>query len=134
MQIRSQNYKIKGMRQDESYSAFNPEYSWSNKNIRLTARGGNDMLSVTNEKGNTEVVCFSDVIYSYQLLFNGYLDGLAPPTYDYSLLFNGYLDVLVPPTYEYSLSFSGHEDTLVPPTYDYQLKFSSYSNTLIESI
>ena len=52
MKIKSQNYKIKGMRMDDSYSSFSPEYSWGNKNIRLTARDGNDLLSVTNERGN----------------------------------------------------------------------------------
>jgi hypothetical protein len=41
------------MRKDDSYSSFNPEYSLYNKNIRLTARNANDLLSITNEKGNS---------------------------------------------------------------------------------
>lgn len=53
MKISSQQFKIRGMNKDLSYSAFNPEYSWENRNVRLTARDGNDLLSVTNEKGNT---------------------------------------------------------------------------------
>lgn len=55
MQIKGSQYKIKGMNKDLSYSAFNPEYSWENKNIRLTARDNNDLLSVTNEKGTLAV-------------------------------------------------------------------------------
>lgn len=51
MKISSQTYKICGMNKDLSYSSFNPEFSWDNKNIRLTARDGNDTLSITNEKG-----------------------------------------------------------------------------------
>lgn len=52
MQIKSSQYKIRGMNKDLSYSAFNPEYSWHNHNVRLTARDDNDLLSVTNERGN----------------------------------------------------------------------------------
>ena len=134
MQIKSQNYKIKGMRRDESYSAFNPEYSWYNKNIRLTARDGNDLLSITNERGNTSISFFSNVVYSYHLLFGGYSDVLESPTYNYSLSFFGYQDTLEPPTYNYLLSFSGYQDVLEPLAYNYQLQFSSYLDTLIESI
>ena len=56
MKISSQVYKPKGMRRDESYSAFNPEFSWDNHNIRLTARDNNDLLSVTNENGTLELI------------------------------------------------------------------------------
>ena len=44
------------MNKDLSYSAFDPKYSWHNKNIRLTARDNNDLLSITNEKGTLELV------------------------------------------------------------------------------
>ena len=52
MEIKGATYKVKGMNKDLSYSAFNPEYSYHNKNIRLTARDGNNLLAITNEKGN----------------------------------------------------------------------------------
>ena len=55
MQIKSSQYKIRGMNKDLSYSAFNPEYSWHNHNVRLTARDDNDLLSVTNERGNKHI-------------------------------------------------------------------------------
>lgn len=117
MQIRSQNYKIKGMRQDESYSAFNPEYSWSNKNIRLTARDGNDLLSITNEKGNSQL-SFNDVApiriitYTYTYSFEKFLIEEAPTIYEYESRFDSYLieqsDGWVPPTsssYTYEIEF-----------------------------
>ena len=75
MQIKQSVFKIKGMRRDDSYSSFNPEYSWGNKNIRLTARDGNDLLSVTNEKGNSQL-SFNNITperiitYIYTYLFN----------------------------------------------------------------
>ena len=78
MQIKQSVYKIKGMRKDDSYSSFNPEYSWDNKNIRLTARDSNDLLSVTNEKGNSQL-SFNDVSpirvvdYAYTYLFKKFL-------------------------------------------------------------
>lgn len=58
MQIKNHSFKVKGMNKDLSYSAFNPEYSWDNKNIRLTARYGdqsNDLLAVTNERGTKQI-------------------------------------------------------------------------------
>ena len=88
------------MRKDDSYSAFNPEYSWHNKNIRLTARGSNDLLSVTNEKGNL------------------------------SISFNEYFRLPNPTVYTYVPSFFNYVNTMELPTYHYQPTFSNYSNTL----
>jgi len=61
MVIKNAQYKISGMNKDLSYSAFDPKYSWHNKNIRLTARDNNDLLSVTNEKGTLELVDVNDL-------------------------------------------------------------------------
>jgi len=67
MKIKAEQYKIKGMNQDLSNSAFNKDFSWENHNIRLTARGGdesysnNDLLSVTNEKGNLNITTSIDI-------------------------------------------------------------------------
>lgn len=60
MQIKTQVLRIRGMNKDMSYSTFNPEYSFDNKNIRLTARDGNNLFSITNEKGNSEIL-FNDI-------------------------------------------------------------------------
>lgn len=88
MQIKSQSYKIKGMNKDLSYSAFNPEYSWENHNIRLTARDSNDLLSVTNEKGNTslsfnETTPIKIINYTYTSSLLNYLFEQVVTTYQY---------------------------------------------------
>lgn len=45
-------FNIKGMNRDLSVSKFNPEYSYENKNLRLTPFGENTLGSLVNEKGN----------------------------------------------------------------------------------
>jgi hypothetical protein len=45
-------FNIKGMNRDLSVSKFNPEYSYENKNLRLTPLGENTLGSLVNEKGN----------------------------------------------------------------------------------
>ena len=45
---------IKGMRQDTSPSKANPEYIFDARNIRLTARGNDTLLSISNEQGTQE--------------------------------------------------------------------------------
>lgn len=49
------SYVIKGMQRDLSVSKFNPDFAYENINIRITARESNNLLSVTNEKGNKEL-------------------------------------------------------------------------------
>ena len=44
-------FKTKGMNQDLSVSAFNPEFSFENINLRLSTNEGNTLLSWVNEKG-----------------------------------------------------------------------------------
>lgn len=48
-------WKTKGMNQDLSVSAFNPEFAFENKNLRLATNDGNTTLSWVNEKGTKEV-------------------------------------------------------------------------------
>jgi hypothetical protein len=45
-------FKTKGMQRDLSASAFNPEYSYENKNVRVTPTDESTLLSLINEKGN----------------------------------------------------------------------------------
>ena len=89
------------MNKDLSYSAFNPEYSWDNKNIRLTARDGNDALSVTNERGN--------LLISH----NEYFRDPNPTAYHYTPTFYGWVDTLEPATYHYESIFYNYSDTLI---------------------
>lgn len=44
-------WKTKGMNQDLSVSAFNPEFSFENRNLRLSTNEGNTLMSWVNEKG-----------------------------------------------------------------------------------
>lgn len=67
MQNKSQTYKIKGMNRDLSYSAFNPDFSYENYNIRITTTDSNSMLRVSNEKGNREITLY-DIEESYTSL------------------------------------------------------------------
>ena len=53
--IQKQSFNvIKGMRQDISPSKANPEYVFDARNIRLTARGNDTLLSISNEQGTQE--------------------------------------------------------------------------------
>lgn len=45
-------FKTKGMQRDLSASAFNPEYSYENKNVRVMPTDESTLLSLVNEKGN----------------------------------------------------------------------------------
>lgn len=46
-------FKVKGMQRDLSASAFNPEYAYENKNIRIMPTDESTLLSIVNEKGNS---------------------------------------------------------------------------------
>ena len=45
------SWKTKGMNRDTSVSAFNPEFSFENRNIRLSTNDSNTQMSWVNEKG-----------------------------------------------------------------------------------
>lgn len=45
-------FKTKGMQRDLSASAFNSEYSYENKNVRVMPTDESTLLSLVNEKGN----------------------------------------------------------------------------------
>ena len=48
-------FKTKGMNKDLSVSAFNPEFSFENRNLRLSTNEGNTTLSWVNEKGTKAI-------------------------------------------------------------------------------
>lgn len=50
--IKFTTFKTKGMQRDLSASAFNPEYSYENKNVRVMPTDESTLLSLINEKGN----------------------------------------------------------------------------------
>lgn len=52
MKPKSSLHVIQGMQKDPSKSKLSKEFAFDAKNIRITAREDNSLLSVTNEKGN----------------------------------------------------------------------------------
>jgi hypothetical protein len=48
-------WKTKGMNRDLSVSAFNPEFAFENRNLRLSTNEGNTQMSWVNEKGTAEI-------------------------------------------------------------------------------
>lgn len=50
------SWKTRGMNQDLSVSAFNPEFSFENRNLRLSTNENNTQLSWVNEKGTEEIL------------------------------------------------------------------------------
>ena len=54
-------WKTKGMNRDLSVSAFNPEFSYENKNLRLNTNNGNTLLSWVTEKGTLEMTLAIDI-------------------------------------------------------------------------
>ena len=56
MAIQQEQHAFKGMQRDLSVSKFSPEYYFEAQNIRITAREDNTLLSITNEKGNKQVL------------------------------------------------------------------------------
>ncbi len=86
--IQKQSFNvIKGMRQDISPSKANPEYIFDARNIRLTARGNDTLLSITNEQGTQECKTQDDnyliqgkvlgycVLNNYLVVFNKSIKG-----------------------------------------------------------
>lgn len=58
------NFKIKGMQKDLSASAFNSEYAYENKNIRIMPTDESTLFSIVNEKGNksTRIIGVDDYL------------------------------------------------------------------------
>lgn len=54
--IKSSTHTIKGIQRDLTVSKFSSEFAFDAQNIRITARDHNTLLSITNEKGNKEII------------------------------------------------------------------------------
>ena len=84
MGMKTSLHAFKGMNRDISRSKANNEFVFDAQNIRFTAREGETLLSVTNEKGNKEVgILFEGrvigycVIDKYIVVFSSVKDGGA---------------------------------------------------------
>ena len=52
-------WKTKGMNRDLSVSAFNPEFSFENMNLRISTNDNNTLLSLVNEKGTAIIPTYT---------------------------------------------------------------------------
>lgn len=52
---KSVSFKVKGMQRDLSASAFNSEYAYENKNVRIMPTDESTLFSIINERGNKSV-------------------------------------------------------------------------------
>lgn len=73
MPIKTAQFKIQGMNQDNSESAFPEKFAFEIRNMRIDARNDNTLLSLTNEKGNALIK--NELHQSYVIL--GYPIGYA---------------------------------------------------------
>lgn len=126
MQIKQSVFKIKGMRRDDSYSSFNPEYSWNNHNVRLTARDGNDLMSVTNERGNLKLNINLISIPKYQCTFTNYVGVFIYYNSTYRSLFTNYINTQRVINYSYNSDFTNYVEKFSPSTYIYNSDFTNY--------
>lgn len=55
MELRNVNLSPIGMNQDLSVSKFNKQFSFSNRNIRLTSNEDNTLFTIENERGNLKM-------------------------------------------------------------------------------
>lgn len=59
MAIRKEQHIFKGIQRDLSVSKFSAEFAFDAKNIRITARDNNTLMTVSNERGNKSVPLLS---------------------------------------------------------------------------
>lgn len=72
MQKKTDQHVFQGMQRDMSISKQKAEFLWDANNIRLTARHGDTLFSITNERGTKRIdnVVFDGVVIGYCVLGN----------------------------------------------------------------
>ncbi len=70
-------WKTKGMNRDLSVSAFNPEFTFENVNLRLSTNENNTMMSWVNEKGPAAINIIQDGTEDIALVLQGTPIGTA---------------------------------------------------------
>ena len=70
-------WKTKGMNRDLSVSAFNPEFSFENMNLRLSTNEGNTLLSWVNEKSTGSITLYDYDSPSTEVSIEGHVLGTA---------------------------------------------------------
>ena len=108
--IKKANYKIRGMQRDFSESSFNPEFSFENKNIRITAREDNTLLSIVNEKGNSKFNLIDND--NNPIILQGTIIGKAVLVSEF-VLFTTDINNINKPDYIYKFIVSEDENNLI---------------------
>ena len=70
MTPKATSHVIQGMQKDTSKSKLSKEFAFDAKNIRITAREDNSLLTVTNEKGNEKLIDLSGYYLGHCVLNN----------------------------------------------------------------
>lgn len=70
MTPKATSHVIQGMQKDTSKSKLSREFAFDAKNIRITAREDNSLLTVTNEKGNSKLIELSGYYIGHYVLNN----------------------------------------------------------------
>ena len=65
------------MNRDLSVSAFNPEFAFENRNLRLSTNENNTMLSWVNEKGTEEITIGYEYYYQGWYSDRSYIEGIV---------------------------------------------------------
>ena len=70
MTPKATSHVIQGMQKDTSKSKLGKEFAFDAKNIRITAREDNSLLTVTNEKGNEKLIDLSGYYLGHCVINN----------------------------------------------------------------
>lgn len=121
MQLKSDPHIFSGMQRDMSISKQKAESLYDAKNLRFTARDGDTMLSITNEKGTTEVVTNIQiegkylghcVVDDYVVLFTHETGSVSNPDHIYKITSLMDATASVTSLYNGDLNFSTPIETL----------------------
>lgn len=121
MQLKTDPHIFSGMQRDMSISKQKPESLYTAKNLRFTARDGDTMLSITNEKGTTELSI-------NETLHGSYLGHCVVD--DYVILFTHEDNNNINPDYIYKITYLTDTDAVVTLLYNGNLNFSTPIETL----
>lgn len=119
------NHLFQGLRQDNFPIRQKSEFLWEAHNVRLTARDGNTMLSITNERSTESLLNFSKAQYIGHSVIGNYLIVFVKEDEDYIYRVN--LDELnkntnLPPTILYKGNLNFNKEFPIQAISDYESK------------
>ena len=113
-------WKTKGMNQDLSVSAFNPEFSFENMNLRLSTNEGNTLMSWVNEKGTKRIPVKIDTNPWYETENKTYAESITGGAIGTAVLNN---QLVVFTTCPQHIVMNGNQSTTIPK-HDYIYVFT----------